>query len=1086
MECVSAVPPRTKSPEILNNMNVSEPDQHLEKEETLKFETRAHEDEKRQEENQCIGTIDKKCIEGTKDGKETSVTEEKHSTIITDSTNVADSVTQKVSSNGEQAEGNSKWVEPAVEKSGITSTTIIPSNGDPTECNNRTESAEAAKSGIINATVIQSDEDQAEFSKWIEPVEKSKMANVTIIPSIGELAECKNNCLEPAVEKLGMTNAIIIPSSADYAECKNILVSPANERSEITNGAIIIPKQSEVIKGVVIPSKSDVIHDNGYEGIKTPANTFGKGREINMQSNMQSMNIVLREIEDTIDSSDKDNSSIIINNVSGKENYRSKNPHSNNELNVSKDEKICNCKLSITELGDRLIKLDLTVDDGHPLTSITNNFQKMNISAELEVSDEENASDDDNDSCSISDSCNDDQDTDFEGDDENDDDDYEAPFGKRAGYTRLSEKDEKRIAKELAEQEDEYISRNPIAQVKSNDRYQPYPHPIQISSEPIISADELIQNFTFSENEKNFLISLPPNLNIDTCPIDETQITNYQDTFYNGDKFRDIDELSMTSDLGRSVVADSPQSMPSPPDSYSDYENVDHRPDFCLNIPTTVSMPSMPSNLQKNTANHVPKKATVNKNYQFTYLPASNSTSDKSMPAVNVSSNSSINYNNQLTVRFPNGDGMSRKKPVPQETRNACNKTLSGGTVHVQKKPAAKQNVGIPLIERDVNVPHQVQVVLSQPSVNVSMEPRTTTRVSAMQPRHTTRVSPIQPRHQGPLLYHEQEMNRTAAERLQEKGRTKRKMYSPTEIEWINLLTTKPGQSPETKNFFFDFLNGNNKTHMEERVLAHSNYIQRALKNPEVFFMRDPVTGLTPLRLAAFNHNSKPLIARCIADYTVDTSGKKLDTDVDDKGETVLHKLACMGESHVEVLAELLHVKMRDGSKAFDVNKPNIDGMTPLMLAVVKNFKHSFHTVEQLIKHGARIEAEDKLGRNCLHYAVEKVEDKIVGFGILKKLLQSLHSCLVTGKLDKAGHYAAINKCDDQGYTPLHLAIKDDRLQINDQLKLIQLLKEFGSDTKMKCCGHLPLLLVENSDRKDIIKPHLQKTTSVGQPHAVK
>jgi ankyrin repeat protein len=75
----------------------------------------------------------------------------------------------------------------------------------------------------------------------------------------------------------------------------------------------------------------------------------------------------------------------------------------------------------------------------------------------------------------------------------------------------------------------------------------------------------------------------------------------------------------------------------------------------------------------------------------------------------------------------------------------------------------------------------------------------------------------------------------------------------------------------------------------------------------------------------------------------------------DDKGNTLLHLLVQRGDSHVEVLAELLNAYKPDKSdkKIFDMNKFNLKKETPLHMAVLKD---STTVVDILVQHGSRLD----------------------------------------------------------------------------------------------------------------------------------
>lgn len=110
--------------------------------------------------------------------------------------------------------------------------------------------------------------------------------------------------------------------------------------------------------------------------------------------------------------------------------------------------------------------------------------------------------------------------------------------------------------------------------------------------------------------------------------------------------------------------------------------------------------------------------------------------------------------------------------------------------------------------------------------------------------------------------------------------------------------------------------------------------------------------------------------------------------------DTPLHAAAKWNRS--EVVEILL-------SKGADVDKPNDDNQTPLMLAVLNNYKDT--TAEMLIRHGADINKTDKNGKKPIHMACKKY-----GVPALVKLLIK--------------YGADVNEPEKNAFenTPLHLA----------------------------------------------------------------
>ena len=79
----------------------------------------------------------------------------------------------------------------------------------------------------------------------------------------------------------------------------------------------------------------------------------------------------------------------------------------------------------------------------------------------------------------------------------------------------------------------------------------------------------------------------------------------------------------------------------------------------------------------------------------------------------------------------------------------------------------------------------------------------------------------------------------------------------------------------------------------------------------------------------------------------------------------MLHSLAKLGDSHAKVLKRLLQLKTLDGTPAFDVNRKNNRGLTPLHIACEVHkptVLHTFETIQILQENGAS--CTDRVSKN--------------------------------------------------------------------------------------------------------------------------
>ncbi|XP_043500212.1 uncharacterized protein LOC122522905 [Polistes fuscatus] len=177
------------------------------------------------------------------------------------------------------------------------------------------------------------------------------------------------------------------------------------------------------------------------------------------------------------------------------------------------------------------------------------------------------------------------------------------------------------------------------------------------------------------------------------------------------------------------------------------------------------------------------------------------------------------------------------------------------------------------------------------------------------------------------------------------------------------------------------------------------------------------------------------------------------------RGDTLIHSVSARGDSHGEVLAELLALKTSQGYAVFDLSKCNYDGRTALHVAVEshdptgRNIK-AVATVRLLLDNGADLNIKDtKSGDTALHMAA----------GL------SCDPALVKVLLSKADS-GAVNATNYNYNTPLHIAAACNTVPLERQKEVCWLLTQAGGQTNIhNKQGKTPLALV-SAERKDLIR----------------
>nr|XP_012151538.1 PREDICTED: uncharacterized protein LOC105663929 [Megachile rotundata]XP_012151539.1 PREDICTED: uncharacterized protein LOC105663929 [Megachile rotundata] len=177
-------------------------------------------------------------------------------------------------------------------------------------------------------------------------------------------------------------------------------------------------------------------------------------------------------------------------------------------------------------------------------------------------------------------------------------------------------------------------------------------------------------------------------------------------------------------------------------------------------------------------------------------------------------------------------------------------------------------------------------------------------------------------------------------------------------------------------------------------------------------------------------------------------------------GDTLIHAVAAQGDSHAEVLAELLSLKTSQGHAVFDLSKRNYDGKTALHVAVeshnpVYGGTWSLASVKLLLKYGADPRTkETRSGDTSLHVAVSRTCDP----ALVKVLLEARGSESVN----------AINYDHD---TPLHAAAAASNVPLSRQTEICWLLIRAGGNTNLpNIRGEVPLDLAPSDRREAIAK----------------
>ncbi|XP_015586717.1 uncharacterized protein LOC107263727 [Cephus cinctus] len=216
--------------------------------------------------------------------------------------------------------------------------------------------------------------------------------------------------------------------------------------------------------------------------------------------------------------------------------------------------------------------------------------------------------------------------------------------------------------------------------------------------------------------------------------------------------------------------------------------------------------------------------------------------------------------------------------------------------------------------------------------------------------------------------------------------------------------------------------------------------------------------GEDALYLAAMNCFEMPYIAGYLAAFMIDKDIDISKVVYHTKGDTLVHAVAAKGDTHVNVLSELLTLKTKDKNDLFDLTSCNYDGKTALHVAVEahktsKERVSSIGTVLLLLERGVDPKIKEAIhGNTALHLAVYLHCDP----NLIKALLKN-KGC------------EAVNIRNDSGNTPLHLAAMS-QVSLEWQRKVCWYLILYKASTNIQNHkGKTPLAVV-SSDRREAIQ----------------
>lgn len=260
---------------------------------------------------------------------------------------------------------------------------------------------------------------------------------------------------------------------------------------------------------------------------------------------------------------------------------------------------------------------------------------------------------------------------------------------------------------------------------------------------------------------------------------------------------------------------------------------------------------------------------------------------------------------------------------------------------------------------------------------------------------------------------------------------------------------------------------------VSEKVTLEYIYVivERLLKEDASYLALKNEQNQDALYLAARKGALDPVVASYIAEALI--RGKQ-DVNVKyDEGNTLLHCLAKLGDSHAKVLKRLLQLKNTNNTPAFDVNRKNNRGFTPLHIACEvhkPNAPYTFEVVQILQENGASCIDKDYIDENTpLHTLIAASCD----IELLRVLLEN------ADKYGKKDGQSATTIPNRQLDTALHLACRRNTLPLQVQKEVVEILLRHGAMIQLKNInGFVPSVLVENTRKmeiKNILHSYRQK-----------
>lgn len=236
--------------------------------------------------------------------------------------------------------------------------------------------------------------------------------------------------------------------------------------------------------------------------------------------------------------------------------------------------------------------------------------------------------------------------------------------------------------------------------------------------------------------------------------------------------------------------------------------------------------------------------------------------------------------------------------------------------------------------------------------------------------------------------------------------------------------------------------------------------VRRLMKIPGALAARNSQNH-SALLLACMYMPNQPLVARFIAESLQNINHDL--NEVYENGNTIIHWLAERGDAYLNVLVELLSMQETAGHPCFDINRHNHSTGTPLLVAVKAHGQvNCSRTIAFLLSQGANVtETERCGGRTPLHIAIKESGDPLIVQILLKAA-------------DRQGKNL-VNCMDYPRDTALHYAHLRNDLPVQQQLKIITLLLQYGANNVTGSQGRMPLALVMPAERKEFIRANTQR-----------